>query len=166
MPDQTTTPVPADSATPEALRTIRAAYKAGRDVVLGCPGQAEIIGIFDRLDWRVREADRENTRLLTLLARTGEDRDRKAAHIQAVVDLHKPMRIYGECGHTHQPGDPGTLEVDDVGLVCEDGYEYTICLECCADGSAQTEDCATNHPHLDEGPCYPCPTRRALEGDQ
>lgn len=118
VPDQTT--APADSVTPQALRTIRAAYKAGRDVVLGCPDQAEIIGILDRLDWRVRVADRENARLLTLLARTGEERDRLAAHIQAMLAEHEPA-------------------------IPQEAGEQVWC------------NC---------GVSYPCPTRRAVEGEQ
>jgi hypothetical protein len=74
--------------------------------------------------------------------------------LTAVLDEHKEWRIYEPCGHTHNTGDPGTREVDDVGLVCESGYLYSICWGCCTGKTGfQSEVCAADH----EG-CWPCHT--------
>lgn len=78
--------------------------------------------------------------------------------LRAVLDLHKPFRIYDECGHNHAEGEAGVIEVEEIGLVCEDGYQYSICGECCADDVYQKEECGSDHHH----PCYPCPTVRAI----
>ncbi len=89
--------------------------------------------------------------------------------IQKVRDLHSPMRIYDECSHAHDVNDDGGLPdgvrlVENVGLVCEDGFMYEICRECCTDGGEyQTEQCA-EHPHEGPAACYPCPTRAILDG--
>lgn len=92
-----------------------------------------------------------------------DERDRVVEAVRHALELHKPLKIYGECGHEHEYGDPGTVDVENVGLTCQDGFETTICLECCALGMAQTEECASNHPYASGQPCWPCPTWLALE---
>lgn len=75
-----------------------------------------------------------------------------------VLDLHREHRIYERCGHTHQPGEPNVLDVDEVGYVCEDGYIYSICWCCCTGETGfQSESCASDH----EG-CWPCATVEAV----
>lgn len=81
----------------------------------------------------------------------------------AVLDLHPPRRIYGPCGHDHQPGEPGTRDLDEVGTVCEDGYLYTVCGECCTNDYGQHSVCAEEHGMVrDVAPCWPCPTVKTV----
>jgi hypothetical protein len=82
------------------------------------------------------------------------------AALRAVLDKHSEFKIYDECGHQHREGDPGVLSIENVGLTCEDGYEYSICRECCTGGSGeyQTEDCASH----DHNRCWPCDTVQAI----
>ena len=78
----------------------------------------------------------------------------------AADEVHAEFRIYKPCGHQHNPDDPGVVDIDDVGLVCADGYEYSICRACCAaDGDGQTEECADGHDH---DACWPCRPLRSL----
>jgi hypothetical protein len=84
-----------------------------------------------------------------------------------VRQLHSEFKIYHECDHDHAEDDPGVLDINDVGLTCEDGYWYSICLECCTHGSGeQPVECAENH--YAEGPhnCWPCRTIQALDGSE
>jgi hypothetical protein len=96
--------------------------------------------------------------------RTDRDRARDlAAALEAenarVRELHPEFRIYGECGHKHAEGDEGVVNVNDVGLVCEDGFMYSVCRECCTDGHGnQTEECASAHDH----PGWLCATNTIL----
>lgn len=90
------------------------------------------------------------------------------AALRDVLDLHAPRRIYTECDceppHTYEDVEVGhALEVDDVGLVCEDGFMYPICRECCTDedGHHQTEECANYHHH-DRGERTSCPTVKLI----
>ena len=78
------------------------------------------------------------------------------ARLAAVLEIHKPFGVYDECGHDHQPGDPDTFQIDDVGIVCAAGLLYKICEACHTVNGLPTED-------ADEG-CFPCPTRKAAEG--
>lgn len=85
-----------------------------------------------------------------------------AALYAEVAKLHRPFRIYGECGHRHTLDDITSgvaTEVPEVGVTCEGGYLYTICAECCTRGTGyQLEECADDHtPNL---MCHPCPTIR------
>lgn len=78
--------------------------------------------------------------------------------IRATIDLHREHRIYERCGHTHQPGEPGVRDVDEVGFVCEDGYAYSICWGCCTGETGfQSEVCASDH----EG-CWPCKSVKVI----
>lgn len=85
--------------------------------------------------------------------------------LTAVLDEHQPQRIYGECGHTHVADEPGTVLVDEVGQVCEDGYLYTICGGCCCteDGD-QVLSCSeeSDRHERDLLPCWPCGTVRVV----
>lgn len=83
--------------------------------------------------------------------------------LRAVVGLHAEFRIFDECGHEHGEEDVkagSAFNVSEVGYICEGGYRYSICRECCRDGDYQTEDCATYHRHTAEGP--QCPTVKAI----
>lgn len=66
-----------------------------------------------------------------------------------LIDEHKPIGIYEECGHSHRGDEPNVREFDDVGLVCADGLMYEICASCCDWNplSGQTEHCVTEHDH-------------------
>lgn len=72
-------------------------------------------------------------------------------------DVHGEIRIYKPCGHQHTPDDAGVSDIDDVGLVCVDGYEYSICHVCCTNGDGQGEECADGHTD-----CWPCRPLRSL----
>lgn len=83
--------------------------------------------------------------------------------VRAVLALHEPFRIYEPCGHDHNDPDDTTdaLDIDDVGLVCIDGYQYPVCTECCTRNSYQTEECATYHSHS-KGHRAHCTTAKVL----
>ena len=69
--------------------------------------------------------------------------------IARVAAIHRPYGIYEECGHDHEPDEPGVTEVDDIGLVCAEGKMYDICGSCCAHDfeGGQDLECAENHVH-------------------
>ena len=83
------------------------------------------------------------------------DAPRAYAALRAVLEIHTPWGIYDDCGHDHQSTDgPGVLDIEDVGLTCEEGRVQTVCRHC-----ALTED------EPDENTCehdWPCPTVRAV----
>lgn len=102
--------------------------------------------------------------------------------IRTVLDVHRPLRIYDDCGHQpHEYAEDGSVpagmvEIEGVGLVCEEGYQFSICSECCTgmDGY-QSQHCESEHDHLGvqvamatngrwvaRPPCYPCGTVRAI----
>lgn len=103
-----------------------------------------------------------------IVALTDErDRARRwAVHLEQgnarALELHSEYRIYEECGHDHaEDDDVVEMVVDDLGPVCQDGYLSSICRTCCAGGGeGQTSGCVDAH----DGPCWPCATRRALDG--
>lgn len=82
--------------------------------------------------------------------------------------LHRPFGIYDECDHEHTDEDLAAgrcLEVDEVGLTCDDGLLYQICEECCTVDLGwtrqQREGCAESHDHSKTGPI--CKTIQLLE---
>ncbi len=84
--------------------------------------------------------------------------------VYALLALHSERRTYDACGHDH-PLNPdhtlpaGLVAVDEVGVVCEDGYEYSACSSCCCDTNGYiTEECATGH----DGDCWPCLLHRTV----
>jgi hypothetical protein len=79
--------------------------------------------------------------------------------VRAVLELHTPKRIYDECGHVHTPEEPGISEVNEIGLVCDDGYMYTVCGGCCSSHGYQSENCADSHDHT---VCWPCLNVQAI----
>jgi hypothetical protein len=93
---------------------------------------------------------------------------RLANAVEAVLEIHKPFRIFDECDHHHEYAADGSLpegvqEIENIGLVCEDGYQYSICRSCCTEDSGyQVEHCADVHRHDGPDPCWPCPTARAI----
>jgi hypothetical protein len=82
--------------------------------------------------------------------------------IQRVRDRHSEYRIYDECGHGHDADEPGIGYAAEIGFVCEDGYMYSVCRECCTADGEHTEHCATDHVPAD---CWPCRTRKDIDGD-
>lgn len=88
---------------------------------------------------------------------------------QSVLGTHRPFHIYEPCRHAHKLNDDGTVpfglcDVDEVGLVCGEGYLYTVCRECCTQPNSrpcfQSVECAEDH---DNEACYPCTTLRELD---
>lgn len=104
----------------------------------------------------VREIERPKADL-------AKQRDELQDRIDKALGLHAEYPIYGECGHEHtEATEDGVVDVDDIGLTCEDGRLTSICRACCTDSSEyQTQECADHHA----GPCWPCPTRVLLAGD-
>ena len=82
--------------------------------------------------------------------------DKAEAAIARVRVLHQPHRIYDECDHAHEEGEPGTVNCWDF-LTCEDAYLYSICSTCCTEdpeNPEQSEWCAEKHKHgKDESIC-------------
>lgn len=90
------------------------------------------------------------------------------AAIGRVRAIHKPFGIYEECNHDHTDEDVAdgqAVNVNEVGLTCDDGLMYRICMECCVDGEEyQSERCMDSHEHSKVGPI--CATIAALDGVQ
>ena len=74
--------------------------------------------------------------------------------LRAVVELHQPFGIYDECGHQHDEGEPGVIEVDAVGLTCEEGRIQTVCRGCDTEDGEVDEDTSDGD--------WPCPTLRVI----
>lgn len=128
-----------------------------------------------RLDLADVEARIERHRLRSDVPRKGDrdfvdlsrliDHDAPAllAVLRHVQALHSEFRIYDECGHQHTETDVFVRDIADVGLVCEEGFMYSVCRHCCTDASGdQTEECASSHDHSR----WLCPTRQAIEETQ
>jgi hypothetical protein len=101
---------------------------------------------------------------LDLLEAERKRADAAEAVIAKVRALHEPFSVYAECGHDHEPGDPGVEDVvEECGYTCAKLYD--ICRLCCAEGDDyQTESCISNHDH---GPGKPiCTTIAALNGTE
>jgi len=82
----------------------------------------------------------------------------------AILKLHAPFKIYDECGHDHSEDEsPVAFEINDVGMVCEDGYQYSVCIQCCTDNDTMTEECM-NHDHGKDVPI--CATVALLTNPQ
>lgn len=100
-----------------------------------------------------------------VLGKVRTERDRLAEQVKRVRDEHSEQRIYGDCGHEHEApdADQGVRDIPEVGLVCEDGYDYSVCRSCCCDDDGnQSRECAEEHG----GECLPCPVIRALDGTE
>jgi hypothetical protein len=109
------------------------------------------------------EAEREKNRFADV-HHANWTRDEKA--IARIRELHRPWKVYGECGHEHTDGD-GSFEIDDVGLTCGLGYMYSVCELCCLHGdgeSEQTEDCWAAHNHTKDDTAY-CATMRVIKSE-
>jgi hypothetical protein len=85
--------------------------------------------------------------------------NRMRGQIAEVRKLHREFEIFDECGHDEHDDEGDVIEVDVVGAVCRDGYQYSICRACCAPNDSQTVVCADDHDHAE---CWPCPTFRAV----
>ena len=72
-----------------------------------------------------------------------------------VRKLHVPFGIYDECGHKHHESELGVVEIDEIGLTCDDGKLQTVCRECDTDDGDVREDT--------EYGVWPCRTLKALE---
>ena len=84
------------------------------------------------------------------------------ATITRIAAIHRPYSIYQECGHDHEPDEPGVIDVDAVGLVCAEGKMYDVCGSCCSHDfeGGQDMECAENHLHSEDEAI--CPTFSAL----
>lgn len=72
-----------------------------------------------------------------------------------VREMHSPARIYDDCGHRHSLYEGGEWAfVEGVGMVCQQGWQYTVCRCCCLDSTGhQTEDCVVDHHHDRDSYC-------------
>lgn len=67
---------------------------------------------------------------------------------------HREWKTYDECGHDHEPEDPGVVDIEDIGLVCQDGFMYSVCFACHThDGDA--------HEDTPEEQAWPCDAAKA-----
>ena len=69
--------------------------------------------------------------------------------MRAVLDLHRPWRIYDECDHSHGEETPGVVNTGDF-FTCAAAYLYSICQGCCCDDPnwlEQSERCVDRHAH-------------------
>lgn len=127
---------------------------AARDMLAGAPNYSETpVEVPSSVSLDLGAAGEPERYILTV-QRAGritphEARQQAEQQIQRVLDLHQPMRIYDACDcHHAETGGEGWVEVDDIGLVCPDGWQYTICRACCTDATGhQTEQCVTEHVH-------------------
>lgn len=90
-------------------------------------------------------------------------RDQRSA-VERIRDLHTPFGIYDECDHGHSEEDlerGDCMEIMEVGLTCDEGLMYRICISCCTDDGGQTEGCVDGHDHGKDEPI--CPTIAALD---
>lgn len=75
--------------------------------------------------------------------------------LSAVLERHRPMRIYDECDHDHQDDDDDVIDCGEF-LTCEEMYEYSICSSCCVENEKypeQAEWCHDKHDHRKNGYC-------------
>lgn len=83
--------------------------------------------------------------------------------VNAVLAQHRAIRIYDDCGHLHEDGEPGTHMLDEVGVICEAGFRYTVCEACCTNDYGQHQVCVEEHdPTRDPARCWPCSTVLAM----
>ncbi|MBX6386837.1 MAG: hypothetical protein IRZ07_28315 [Microbispora sp.] len=86
--------------------------------------------------------------------RTIRRAEQAEAAIARVRDLHYEYKIYADCGHdAHHDDDARVVETDDGRYVCADGYQYSVCHECCTASGEPTEHCAETHDHTDGWQC-------------
>lgn len=122
-----------------------------------------------------RAADLRHERLVAhldaLVAGAADPVARSAlAAVRSVTARHFPWDIYTECdcepGHQDEDEDGGIVDVCEVGLVCEQGFLYSICAECCSNETpwerSQREECADGHDHV--GDRAICQTLTGIEG--
>lgn len=122
--------------------------------------------LFDEATKKLERAQQAGNEIWDDLNATTADRDRAreiAAALEAetarIRELHSEYRLYDDCGHEHAETDEGVVNVPDVGVVCQDGYMYSVCRECCTNGYGdQTEECASAHDH----PGWLCATNDIL----
>ena len=103
--------------------------------------------------------------LHTVIQMLGAEIEQLRAGADSVRKLHREFTVYDECGHDHEKDEPGVVDALNVGLVCQEGYRRSICVECCtadSDGLCQGEHCYTNHIEVGRI-CWPCPTRCAVD---
>lgn len=97
---------------------------------------------------------------LRALLDAADERDRLAATIEQVRELHHAVGIYDECECTDAEKETGHTDVEEAGLTCSKLYD--ICAECCRDDVYQTETCADHHEHR-PGEVHRCATMEILE---
>ena len=81
--------------------------------------------------------------------------ERLEAQRAAILKLHAPFKIYDDCGHKHTNHDLDSglaIEVEECGLVCEDGYQYSVCYHCCTDDTGDMTEWCMDHDHGKDKP--------------
>ena len=85
------------------------------------------------------------------------ERERIAA---AVMELHRPIRVYDECDHDDCQADP--IEVYDY-MACTDSAIGWACETCCYDDEMPLENCPHGGCHNGVEWADSCPTHKLME---
>lgn len=88
-----------------------------------------------------------------LSRQTSSAAEKGARVVEALLDLHQPFKVHGDCGHDHGSGQDGVTERFDGLLVCDAADTTTVCIHCCTADFGQTDACASSHEHDSSGPC-------------
>lgn len=88
------------------------------------------------------------------------------AKLAAIARQHAAYKIFEACGHDHEPksldeGLFGLYYVRKIGLVCDEGYQHSVCRECCIVDDEPSRHCQLFHDHAE----YLCPTDAILKGE-
>jgi hypothetical protein len=90
----------------------------------------------------------------------------RARIVQRLKALHEPYYLYEPCDHHHALNDPLAVEIEGIGMVCDEGITAAVCRHCCTDFVVGTyvvrEVCVDEHKHLDGYAL--CPTMSIVEG--
>lgn len=112
------------------------------------------------------DAGKENLHAIpdaAFIAAAPTDQARLLAAVQAVVVIHKPVKIYDECDcpdGTH-PEDYEYIDCQDY-VGCDNSMTGIGCDECCVDAwDSLTQECGENHTHVKD-PDKRCPTVAAV----
>jgi hypothetical protein len=157
--------VAAVNALPELLDRLEAAERSARtlgrtidrwgQLIIKATDSQDIADETGDGDWEVIE---ERLAAMSMRLEAAE------AAIERVRELHRPIGVWDECDCVDpEVGDGKHSDIDEVGVTCNKIHD--VCRTCCTDDGYQTETCCFTHDHTAPGACYPCPTIRAIDGD-